>query len=485
MGKFEPKTVSFHDEDQDEYNNDIEAQSSSHVTPVKKKPIKRTNEELDEYQDMPLSPADTLDTVDTLESRSPTNHSVITIEHKIDDTTKKSGGGGSARGMMSILKSPTKMAAGAFFLASTGGAAYFFSQFLTIPGLNTQIKRLEQQIEILGSEVNRLSEENDRYQGLNDRLNSTVIELGYQNHLLNESNIRYEQLNGQLNSSIVDLGQQNEMLEEQNKNYAESNAALNATKNDLSFQVGNLKDEVDRLETENEDLMEAVTLLFSEVGSLTNTTIDLNATVLELESQVGDLSTENNRLETLVNNLETVVSFLNETSASLQETYEDITEFLATQITYYRTLVVQTVQNTYIRQLSNWDCAFRDIFAFEDFIEPENGDMPIGEAAYDDVMEYVDSRVLSKLCLSMSDFELYLENQYVKQGSDRPTEVTRDQLFSAVEFYSLEVFDHYFPDEDDVGGLTEADWAEASYNCENLPESQKFFHYTLVRNIFS
>jgi regulator of replication initiation timing len=487
MEKF-PKTVSFREDYEDEHH-DVEAQSSSsHITPVKQKP-KRTNEPLDQYQDMPLSPADTLDTVDTLESgRSPTNHSVVTIEHKIDasDTNKKNGGGGgSSKGMMSILKSPTKMAAGAFFLASTGGAAYFFSQFLTIPGLNNQIKRLEQQVEHLGYEVDRLAEENKRYKGLNDRLNSTVIELEYQNDLLNASNVRYAELNGVLNASIADLGQQNDILEEQVENYAQTNAALNATKNDLSSEVGNLKGEVDRLEIENEDLAEAVTLLFSEVGSLTNTTNDLNTTVIELDKHVGDLTNENNRLETLVNNLETVVSFLGEASTSLQESYEAVSEFLATQITYYRTLVTDTVQNTYIRQLSNWDCAYRGIFAFEDFAEPGNGDMPIGEDKYDDVMKYVDQRVLSKLCLSMSDFELYLENKYVNQGSDRPVEVTTDQLLSAVQLYTLEVFDYYFPDKGDVGGLTEADWAEASYDCEKLPIDRKFFHYSiLARNIF-
>merc|ERR1712125_91657 len=105
-----------------------------------------------------------------------------------------------------------------------------------------------------------------------------------------------------------------------------------------------------------------------------------------------------------------IVSFINETGNNFDDTFETITNFLSEQITAYRAVVIETLQNTYSQRIASWDCAYRDMFRLEEFVN--DGRLPIGAGSYPNVIEYVEERVLSELCLSTPDFEIYLDNRW-------------------------------------------------------------------------
>ena len=146
-----------------------------------------------------------------------------------------------------------------------------------------------------------------------------------------------------------------------------------------------------------------------------------------------------------------LVSFLNETAGD---------------ITAYRVLVLETMQGLYMQRVTGWDCDFRSYFLTKPFATDRSA--PIGQENYSDVLEYVDERVLSELCLSRSDFEGYLKAEYIQGGL-----LTTNQLMKGVAAYTSNAIDYYFPDDNDTG-LTSLDWSEAGYKCENLPPDQMF-----------
>lgn len=153
---------------------------------------------------------------------------------------------------------------------------------------------------------------------------------------------------------------------------------------ELEAQVDRLANEVDRFEVLNDELN-------ATVAELQVINQDLNATAADLRNSVDDLEHENNRLTRLNDNLESIVGFLNETSAQIGETLDDVTEYLAEQITASRVIFLETLENTYQQDMSNWDCAYRDVFRGEPFIT--NEDAPIGLANLGRVFDYVEDRV--------------------------------------------------------------------------------------------
>jgi hypothetical protein len=74
----------------------------------------------------------------------------------------------------------------------------------------------------------------------------------------------------------------------------------------------------------------------------------------------------------------------------------------------------------------------------------------------------VDQRVLSELCLDVSDFELYLNE--ANANSDG---ITSFGLIRGVLLYTTQALDYYFPEKDETG-LTLAGWSQASFTCDNL-----------------
>ena len=327
---------------------------------------------------------------------------------------------------------------------------------------------LEQEIDRLETANDVLAEQLDEYEMLNDRLNTSIQELREQNMILNENNNRYEELNDELSDNIDDLKEQNQFLKEQVDRYTNLNEQLNITSQELTSQVDRLEVQVDELSTQNDRLDDLVTQLSNETNNLEELNDQLTTNVNTLEIQIDELGNENDRLQSLVGDLQVVTSFLNETATNLDETYDDIAATLAEQITTNRVLVVESLQNTYHQRVLNWDCAFYDTFALEDFVD--NGNLAIPDDKMNDVMEYVTNRVLDDLCLDTQDFISYMEMRYSNQ------DITTNRLLTSVQRYTWYALDYYFPEfSDNEQGLTPMNWANASYNCNNLESMGKAF----------
>ncbi|KAI2506555.1 hypothetical protein MHU86_7870 [Fragilaria crotonensis] len=130
----------------------------------------------------------TVDTVDTEDSATHSqnyghNAQSLKIEHSINVETK-GGGGGTAR----KLTKPVITLIGGIILLTTGSAAYFFTQFLTIPGLKTQVDRLEDQVQLLQLQVDELEAQVDRLGGEVDRLDNEVDRLSNETDRLEKAN---------------------------------------------------------------------------------------------------------------------------------------------------------------------------------------------------------------------------------------------------------------------------------------------------------
>lgn len=246
---------------------------------------------------------------------------------------------------------------------------------------------------------------------------------------------------------------------------------LNSQIRDLEAQVNNLNEEIDRLEIENnryESLNSQLNLTVVDLalnaeryeslnGQLNLTVIDLNATSQLLENLVNDLEIENLQYSELNGELISIVSFLNDTALGLDSSLEFVSGYLADQISANKELVVQSLENTYRQRVLNWDCDYRDIFREESFGQ----DYSLAIANMDAVLGYLDQRVLSELCLSVQDFQRYLDREY-------PGEIINTlQLIRAVSLFTTSALDHYFP-EPGESGLTANEWSEASYKCDLL-----------------
>jgi chromosome segregation ATPase len=323
--------------------------------------------------------------------------------------------------------------------------------------------KLDISIDSLEEQINDLSEQN----GV---LNATVKEL--ENHVgdLENNNNRYAELNDQFNESISNLSDENLRLENQVSEYANLNKELNATAYELGNEVGKLQGEVGELEQLNDRLDTSVGNLAEETEILQESNEEFKKNVDELSSQIGQLSGENDQLQASNSKLETIVGYLDETSQNLDETYDDIMTLLAEQILAYRVLVLEGTQNTYHQSVASWDCNFADRFRSEEFSSDWN--QKIFPPESNEVMEYIDDRVLSNLCLSPTDFDQYVEDRY---PDNKSIGITTNQLRTAVERYTMAALNYYFPNDDDVNsGLTDEDWAQAGYNCEQLPEPKQF-----------
>lgn len=195
---------------------------------------------------------------------------------------------------------------------------------------------------------------------------------------------------------------------------------------------------------------------------------ELEENVADLQDEVTQFSGKVDELQKFNDELENIVSFVNETGSFLDETMDSVTEYLSEQIVAYRSVATETLQNTFIQRAALWDCAYRDHFG--DDIFAANDKLPIPANKFDDVLNYVDDRVLDELCLSLEDFEDFLEIKF-----DDPI-YTTNHIVAGIASYAYLAFDYYFPDSGETGGLSETDWAMAGYNCERLPVSKLFRH---------
>lgn len=296
-------------------------------------------------------------------------------------------------------------------------------------------------------------------------LSSISSELKRQNDILSESNDRYEDLNDRLNDTVTELKEQNQFLKEQVDTFAELNQDLNATVIDLKREVDRLEGQVTNFTKENDRLEDLVASLSNETDTLTELSNVLQENVDRLKGEVNSLKTENGRLEVSIDNLRTVISFWDDVVGDFDQTYEEMAAFLATQITTNRNLVLEALENTYHQRVADWDCGLRAQYALEPFSQDDSITIP--DDKYRAVIDFVDGRVLSDLCLSRSNFESYISSRYPSGG------ISIDRLVTAVRRYTWDAIDHYFPEKGEEG-LTPENWSMANFTCHNLMPSQKY-----------
>jgi len=283
-------------------------------------------------------------------------------------------------------------------------------------------------------------------------------------------------LNSDLLSSNLQYEQQNLQLQSINLDFQASNNRLNSTIFQLNQKVDVLEDieqnltiTVDKYQLRNQELT-------SEVDSLSNITLDLNGRVVDLNVQVVLLQEENDNYAQLNRDLGTIVSFLNDTSLGFQQTFESLSSSLATQITTRRNLLVEDLHLKYSTNALHWDCDVDSRFRLRDFAKDDT--LPIGSEYYDEVIQYLDEELLGEVCINTEDLELFLSSNVLPVNATLES-ISLVDLKSGVSKYTGDVFNYYFPDEGEEGGLSEQDWSEADYDCEKLP-SDKLFYFSNI-----
>ena len=403
------------------------------------------------------------------------------LEHSIKSTTDRSTA-------VRKWSKPVIALVGSLVLFSTGSAAYFFSEWLTIPGLKTQVQkledqvlqltmnideltvqvdRLEDQVDRLGGQVQKLENETDRFESLNDELQLTLGNYTDQNDALNASLAIFAELNAQFNETVVALRVEVSALEVQVDRYNELNDDLNQTAISLSSKVAQLEGVNQELSDTNQELWDTVEVLSNETIELSLINQDLQDQKMLLEEEIDEMGTEVDRLESLSKNLATVVSFLNATTVAIDQTVDRFTDFLAREIRRTRVMAMDSLRNNYQQSESFWNCDFREYFLGEPFVQNRNS--PIGDEAFPEVLAYIDERVLSTMCLDVNDFLAFL-----RIGSS----VSFNDLLQTVGDYTDLAMLHYFPPNEETaqrnGGLDPDMWAEARHSCTNLQQSSLF-----------
>jgi ABC-type transporter Mla subunit MlaD len=430
-----------------------------------------------------VSPADTFDTALTSPSTrsfdddatyaSATSPQKLVIDHNIntfstsstvDGNTKRNGGGGGqhSRAAATLFVGLSKPLIGVGLMLLLGaGAMAAWGWLFQIPGLENQVKALEEQVLRLNTEIDRLTgqvdrleDENDRYQELNIQLNETVVEL-------EDVKDDLEGVAVDLNTTNQELEEQVDELESQNEAYVALNKELNNTVVELAAEIGYFKVALADLAYENGILSNMTDSLGILTEQLTNTSVAQNETLIALQQFLQDLMDQNDRLEQFNANLVTLVNFLNETSTGLGTSLEEITTFLSDQININQQLVLLSLQNTYRQRVQTWDCDYRDVFREQPF--GEDYTVPINtQTQLPAVLDYVDERVLSQICLQKDDFAAFLNAEY-PDGT-----ITSNRVIRAVVLYADLAFAYFFPERGQSGVALE-DWADSTFQCEELP----------------
>ena len=464
-------------------DTDLEVPPEIPATPVAQTPdLKQKRNQLQDQ----VSPATTFDsslgsptrTFDDSEAPTSATRHTISIDHNVKSTNGRASRGAGA-GLIFGMSKPMLLGITALVLSTSGAAAYFFRSWLTIPGLNGQIERLEDQvkqlnfeIDRLSGEVDRLEGENDRYEVLNNQLNETVLELEEVSEELNATSIQLRIVSEQLNWTNQDLKDRVQDLTKENQEYERLNKALNATATSLSAEVNKFKSALSEMILENEALNKLAISLQNMTDALSNLTDVQEETLIELRSTLDEFYKENDRLENVNKDLRTIVTFLNETSSGLGENLEEITDFLANQIVANQVLVLESLENTFRQRIATWDCDYRDMFREEPFGQDYDNVVISSLDLETKILPYLETRVLSELCLDTFDFGRYVRQTYRLsgdvQGSNPP--LTTNRLIRSVLLYTGTALDYFFP-EGDEAGVTSEEWAAASFDCENLENS--------------
>jgi len=372
-------------------------------------------------------------------------------------------------------------------------AASVFGWFFKFPSLHNQVAALEIEIETLQGEINRLQNqvdrlqnENDRYQFLNNQLNGTVVDLKEVQKDLNGTVLDLEQTAGVLNTTKEELAKKVADLGHQNDEYALLNTELQDSVTQLALKADFFQQSLQGLQQEHailtnttRELQEIADEFSDATGFYVNETETLQAL---LQKTLEGFVSENDRLESLNHDLEQGLTYLNVTleaqGAHAQQTLGDIVSFLGDQVEQQQRLTLVQLEISYRQLLVGWDCDFRSVFGNDN--DNDNFDFlpsPMNDGATNEVMAYVNERVLSKFCVGDQDFLQYVSRSY----STSATPISSDQFVRALILYTEEVMKYYFPSsyvdastndgsdgDSDGTSVSLSDWIDAGFRCKFL-----------------
>jgi len=382
------------------------------------------------------------------------NTNKVVIEHKMKDS-HRGGRSRSIVGTMCLLK---PLLLFLFIAAALAGAASVYGWLFKFPSLNKQVQELEEQ-------VFRLKSENDRYEGLNDRLNVTAGDLENVKDDLNGTVMELESVAMALNTTTDQVLGVIEDLKDQNYEYLMLNKDLQDNVNELAGEVNFFREALDELSSEHSKLKETTDALQDLTEQFANTTVDQKETLAVLKSTLEGFQAENDRLDDINGKLETGLDYLNETlfaNGNLVEsstaTLSDISEMLGERVQQQQQSTQVQLEISYRQLLAGWDCDYNDVFQYgaDDVISSNNGNLFPTE-----LQSYLNDRVLSKMCLDSQDFERYLLTSTPAGG------IKSSDLVRAVTLYTEGAMTYYFPS-DRNNGVTLEEWIDASFRCDQL-----------------
>jgi len=429
------------------------------------------------------------------------NTSKVVIEHKIKDSnrgrSRSAFGGGSS--LLCLVK---PLLLFLFLAVLVSGAASVYGWLFKFPALNQQVEALEEQVVRLHGEVDRLETENDRYENLNDRLDTTVGDLEVVRNDLNGTASDLEDVASALNTTKDQIVAEIEQLKGQNSEYVRLNQGLQANVMELAGEIEFFREALGELTDEHSILQNTTASLQDLAMQFSNTTIDQNETLAVLKDTLEGFQTENDRLEVFNEKLETGLNYLNETLfangnlvQSSAATLVEISEVLGEQVQQQQRSTLRQLEISYRQLLAGWDCDYRDVFRSESYgqnyelvLPPATGENPSILATTSgiviplEVQNYIDERVLSKLCLDPDDFQKYLSSIADELDAEG---VTSNQLIRAVVLYTEDAMQYYFSssvDADsnngdsgsttttpkDASGIPLSEWIDASFRCDLL-----------------
>lgn len=311
------------------------------------------------------------------------------------------------------------------------------------------------------SETNRLGVEIGQLMIINDALTASSDEL-------KEENNRLKDWAKNINATIEEYKEQNEILKTENGKFEEYTKTLNNTVDNLVAELAKSVEAEQQLRNTVQDYEELKQTLNAEILHLVNHTNDLNETVMELNHATALYEEQNQKLSSLNEDLNSVVGFLQEEVDGVHSSYESLVGTLADTILRKEVLAEIALMERIRKDISGWECGFTAAFANEDF--GKDGEVAIGYSSYDTVMNYINDRILSDVCVQRGNFELYLSSEILLPGQKK-WEINRNDLVNGVNLYLTEVLNHYFPGE---GGSDKIDWNTADYDCRNLAYEDRF-----------
>jgi len=379
---------------------------------------------------------------------------------------------------------------------------WLFSDFKQTPDHEKAVDELAVEIDELSGEVDELTvlvdnitavvnelqavvdvlqDENDVLTSLNDDLVELNDQFSEENQQLNESVETFTQLNIQLAKDTAAFIIQNQQLNKTIQELNVLNVQLEANVATLNASLQVLETQEQALKTENEALLE-------ELAILQNRTAALNALIPPLQKQADALAanvtllqTQNAQLQAEADKLGETVTFLDDESDGSQEVYDQLAADLADSIADNRNLLIGRTRYAKEQRVTSWDCDFASRFGSRAFME--NVTAPVGDTDYPEVIDYLDGRVLDQICAQKVNFENFLVSVIMPPGSTTAAAITFNELSEGVDIYINDASVHYFDNAvTGVGfanstGVTQIEWADASYVCDNLPVSRKFVYF--------